>query len=117
MQLVARAAGRGLRVDEGLEAEIGAVSRMVADRLGRPYAEFEAGVRKQATIPDGAISLGLAGTAPGLAFDANGCVVVVLPGPPRELQRLWPRALETDVVRGVLERSESARRDPHYRAH
>ena len=28
--------------------------------------------------------------------------VVVLPGPPSELQRLWPRALETEPVRRVL---------------
>jgi nicotinamide-nucleotide amidase len=110
VELVARAAGRQLRVDDALEAEIGAVSRMVAARLGRPYTEFEPGVRKQATIPDGAISLGLAGTAPGLALDADGCAVVILPGPPRELQRLWPRALETGVVRGVLDRAPVVRR-------
>jgi nicotinamide-nucleotide amidase len=29
---------------------------------------------------------------------------VVLPGPPFELQRLWPRALETEAVRRVLDR-------------
>ena len=32
-------------------------------------------------------------------------VVVVLPGPPRELRRLWPRALETEPVQRVLERA------------
>ena len=41
------------------------VSRMVAERLRRPYADFAPGVRKQATLPEGAVSLGLAGTAPG----------------------------------------------------
>jgi nicotinamide-nucleotide amidase len=30
----------------------------------------------------------------------------VLPGPPSELQRLWPRALESDPVRRVLARTE-----------
>jgi nicotinamide-nucleotide amidase len=30
---------------------------------------------------------------------------VVLPGPPRELQSMWPEALETDEVRGVLSRA------------
>jgi nicotinamide-nucleotide amidase len=30
---------------------------------------------------------------------------VVLPGPPAELQRLWPRALETEAVRSLLERA------------
>jgi competence/damage-inducible protein CinA-like protein len=110
VEMVARAAGRELRVDEGLKQEIGAVSRMVAERLRRPYSEFETGVRKQATLPDGAVSLGLAGTAPGLVLEVGSCAVVVLPGPPRELRRLWPRALETDIVRGVLERTPALRR-------
>jgi nicotinamide-nucleotide amidase len=110
VEMVARAAGRELRVDEELEQEIGAVSRMVAERLRRPYSEFETGVRKQATLPEGAVSLGLAGTAPGLVLLAGSCAVVVLPGPPRELRRLWPRALETDIVRGVLERTPALRR-------
>ncbi|MGH3066170.1 MAG: competence/damage-inducible protein A [Gaiellaceae bacterium] len=103
IELVARVAGRSLAVDERLEREIESVSRMIADRLGRPYADFTTGVRKQATLPEGALSLGLAGTAPGVVLDADGCVVVVLPGPPRELRRLWPRALETEPVRRVLE--------------
>jgi len=106
VEMVARVAGRALAVDEGLEREIEAVSRMVADRLGRTYTEFETGVRKQATLPDGAISLGLAGTAPGLVLETDaGHAVVVLPGPPRELRRLWPRALETDPVRRVVARA------------
>ena len=102
VELVARAAGLPLAVDEGLEAEIEAISRAVAERLKRPYSDFEAGVRKQATLPDGAVSLGLAGTAPGLVLQAGEAAVVVLPGPPAELQRLWPRALETEPVRRVL---------------
>jgi nicotinamide-nucleotide amidase len=62
-------------------------------------------VRKQATLPDGAVSLGLAGTAPGLVLQAGEAAVVVLPGPPAELQRLWPRALETEPVRRVLDQT------------
>ena len=110
IELVARVAGRALAVDEALEQKIEGVSRMIADRLGRPYADFSTGVRKQATLPEGALSLGLAGTAPGVVLEANGCVVVVLPGPPRELRRLWPRALETEPVRRVLERAPSRER-------
>jgi len=105
VELVARAAGVGLRLDEGLHEEIGAISRRFARRLGRPYVDFEAGVRKQATIPEGARSLGLAGTAPGLVLESGRCVVVVLPGPPAELRRLWARALETELVRRVLARA------------
>ena len=102
VELVARAAGLPLAVDEGLEAEIERISRAVAERLKRPYSDFEAGVRKQATLPEGAMSLGLAGTAPGLVLQAGEAAVVVLPGPPAELQRLWPRALETEPVKRVL---------------
>jgi nicotinamide-nucleotide amidase len=105
VELVARVAGRRLVLDEELETEIGSISRTIAERLGRSYAEFSTGVRKQATLPEGALSLGLAGTAPGVVLDLESCVVVVLPGPPRELQRLWPRALETEPVRRVLARA------------
>jgi nicotinamide-nucleotide amidase len=100
--LVAKVAGRSLVLDEALHDEIGGVSRSIAERLRRPYADFEPGVRKQATLPAEAVSLGLAGTAPGMVLDTGAGAVVVLPGPPSELRRLWPRALETDAVRRVL---------------
>ena len=105
VELVARAAGRELMVDEQLESEIEAVSRGIAERLRRPYADFAAGVRKQATLPKGALVLGLAGTAPGLVLEGGNGPVVVLPGPPSELNRLWPRALESEPVRRVLDRA------------
>jgi competence/damage-inducible protein CinA-like protein len=107
VEMVARALGRRLHVDEELERQIEAVSRAAAERLQRPYADFQAGVTKQATIPDGAVSLGLAGTAPGLLVEHDGGkVVVVLPGPPSELQRLWPGALETEAFRALLARTQ-----------
>jgi nicotinamide-nucleotide amidase len=93
-------------LDEALNAEIGGISRQIAERLHRPYADFEPGVRKQATLPDGAVSLGLAGTAPGMVVDTGTAAVVVLPGPPAELRRLWPRSLETEPVRRVLARAQ-----------
>lgn len=105
IELVAQVAGRALVVREDLEREIEAVSRMIAERLGRPYSDFATGVRKQATLPEGALSLGLAGTAPGVVLDTGTCVVVTLPGPPRELQRLWPRALEAAPVSRILQRA------------
>jgi nicotinamide-nucleotide amidase len=106
VELVAKALGVGLHVDADLESQIEAVSRAAAVRLRREYADFAPGVTKQATIPDGAVSLGLAGTAPGLLMPRDGDrVVVVLPGPPSELQRLWPNALETDAFRALLARA------------
>jgi nicotinamide-nucleotide amidase len=105
VEMLARVTGRALAVDAGLEQEIGAISRAFAARLRRPYADFEVGVRKQASLPEGAVSLGLAGTAPGLVLEHGGCVVVVLPGPPRELQRLWPSALASAPMRHLLART------------
>jgi len=100
---VARIAGAELELRVELEAEIEAVARAVAARLNRPYVDFAGGVRKQAMLPVGAESLGLAGTAPGMVVDVSGTPVVVLPGPPPELQRLWPNALASESVRRVLE--------------
>jgi nicotinamide-nucleotide amidase len=111
VEFVAKALGVGLRVDPELEREIEAVSRSAAARLKRDYADFAPGVTKQATIPEGALSLGLAGTAPGLVVPRNGGrLVVVLPGPPSELQRLWPRALETEAFRELLARAQAPER-------
>ena len=105
VELLARVTGRELRVDPSLHDQIEGVSRMVAERLRRPYADFEPGVRKQASVPAGARSLGLAGTAPGLVLEQDGCVVVVLPGPPGELRRLWRAALEEKPLRALLARA------------
>lgn len=106
VELLARAAGIELVVDEALEREIEAISRGVAARLRRSYADFAPGVTKQATRPVTAVSIGLAGTAPGLVFRApTGCVVVVLPGPPSELRRLWPNALASEVMQELLART------------
>ena len=111
VELVAKALGVGLRVDPDLEQEIEAVSRSAATRLKRDYADFAPGVTKQATIPEGALSLGLAGTAPGLVVPRDGGrLVVVLPGPPSELQRLWPRALESEAFRELLARAQAPER-------
>jgi nicotinamide-nucleotide amidase len=106
VEVVARAAGAGLRLDDELHRQIGDISRTFAERMNRPYVDFETGVRKQATIPEGALSLGLAGTAPGLVLEARESVVVVLPGPPGELQRLWVEALHTEPVQRVLARAQ-----------
>jgi nicotinamide-nucleotide amidase len=105
VELVARAAGRELVVDGSLEREIESISRSIAERLRRPYADVAEGVGKQATLPQGAVVLGIAGTAPGLALETVRGAVVVLPGPPGELRRLWSRALETAAVQAVLSRA------------
>jgi nicotinamide-nucleotide amidase len=110
VETLARVAGRELVLDSDLDREIEAISRRLAERLGRPYADFAAGVRKQATLPAGATPLGLAGTAPGFVIQITSAVFVVLPGPPPELRRFWAAAVENEAVRGVLVRGRPPER-------
>ena len=110
VELLARAAGLAAVVEPELEREIEAVSRRVAERFNRPYTEFEPGVRKQATVPAGGRVIGIAGTAPGLVVETEIAVVVVLPGPPPELRRLWRAALEDEAVKRVLGGAEPPER-------
>jgi competence/damage-inducible protein CinA-like protein len=105
VELIARVTGRPLTVVPALERQIGDISRAYAERLRRPYADFESGVRKQASLPEGAVSVGLAGTAPGVLLERDGRVALALPGPPPELQRLWGLALETEPLRRLLARA------------
>ncbi|MCL4289238.1 MAG: CinA family nicotinamide mononucleotide deamidase-related protein [Thermoleophilia bacterium] len=105
IELLARETGRRLAVDPALELEIEAVSRRIADRLRLPYADFAAGVRKQASLPVGAVSLGLAGTAPGVLLEREGRIAIALPGPPAELRRLWPLAVAHPAFRDVVGRA------------
>jgi competence/damage-inducible protein CinA-like protein len=110
VELVARVAGRQLVVDPGLEAEIEAISRSFATRFRRPYADFAEGVRKQATVPEGAEVVGIAGTAPAFVLETGRGAVVVLPGPPPELRKLWSAALEAAAMRAVLARAREPER-------
>lgn len=105
VELVARVAGVPLHVDDELERRIGGISRAFAERLGRPYGDFAPGVAKQATVPEGAVIVGIAGTAPGLVVPGPRCVFVVMPGPPGELRRLWPAAVASAPVQAVLGRA------------
>ena len=110
IELLARAADVPIHVDEELAGQIEALSRRVAERLGRPYTDFAHGVRKQATLPEGALWIGLVGTAPAVVLEVDTCVVVALPGPPRELQELWPRVLESAPVQRLRSRAQPPER-------
>jgi nicotinamide-nucleotide amidase len=94
--------GREMVLDEALEGRIAEILRPLAARY--PNLDREAiahGNRKQATIPRGASVLEPVGTAPGLvvapAERQEGPTVVVLPGPPRELQPMWKQAVATEA--------------------
>jgi nicotinamide-nucleotide amidase len=78
--------------------------------MGFDRARFDAGNRKQARIPRGAQVLGMAGTAPGLVTEVNGSVVVVLPGVPSELRRLWQLAPEHPLLAPLIARAQPRQR-------
>jgi nicotinamide-nucleotide amidase len=103
--------GREMVIDEALEGRIADILRGLAARF--PHLDMEAvraGNRKQATIPYGATVLEPVGTAPGLVVPpadvdgrpGSGPTVVVLPGPPRELQPMWPAALDSGALQAAL---------------
>jgi nicotinamide-nucleotide amidase len=104
-EIVARFAERELRLDKEMEVKIAAILERFARRYGFDPASLREANRKQAMVPAGAVALDPAGTAPGLVVPASDQVVIVLPGPPRELHALWPRAIEAPPAREVLARA------------
>ncbi len=89
---IAGLAGVDLVVDQDVLDKVTRWTEEVAERNGYDPERFAAGNRKQAHIPRGASVLGLAGTAPGLVLEIDGTAIVVLPGVPSELRRLWQLA-------------------------
>jgi nicotinamide-nucleotide amidase len=111
-EIVGRFQGRPMELDEALSGRIAEIVKPLLKRWPNiDQQAIELANRKQATIPVGATVLEPVGTAPGLvvppaesgASGAAGPTVVVLPGPPRELQPMWQQALETDALRSALE--------------
>lgn len=104
-EIVAEFAGVELVLDTEMEARITAIIAEFAKRMKFDPEGARDGTRKQAMIPEGATPLDPVGTAPGVVVRAAETVVVVLPGPPRELQGMWPKAIATPEVAGLLERA------------
>jgi nicotinamide-nucleotide amidase len=72
-------------------------------RLGRPMPEINI---RQAMVPEGAVVLeNSRGTAPGLWMEADGHIVILLPGPPPELKAVFAEQVEARLA----ERAPSAR--------
>ena len=102
VETVARFAGRKLVLDNRLEAKIDDIVQRLMARFPNVDAEaVRAANRKQAMVPEGAQVLDPVGTAPGVVVPGTP-TVVVLPGPPRELQPMWPRALQTTAVQEAI---------------
>ena len=116
VETVAALYGREMHLDVELEGRITAIVERWRSRLGS-VADSEplrAGVRKQAMVPAGAQSISPTGTAPGVAMaDDSGTLptVLILPGPPSELQSMWPEAIESAPVAAVLAQRTSVTED------
>jgi|HubBroStandDraft_3_1064219.scaffolds.fasta_scaffold00580_3 nicotinamide-nucleotide amidase len=115
-EVVADFQGRTLILDEALEQRIAEIVRPLSERY--PDLDLDAiaqGTRKQAHVPRGASVLEPVGTAPGVvvapAEGRTGPTVVVLPGPPRELQPMWERALATDALRAAIAAAPTYRQE------
>jgi nicotinamide-nucleotide amidase len=114
-EVVGRFQGRELELDVELEGRIAEIVAPLAERWPDLDREaMAAGTRKQAMVPRGATVLEPIGTAPGLVVppseETGGAAaslgrrptVVVLPGPPRELQPMWGQAVATQALRDAL---------------
>jgi nicotinamide-nucleotide amidase len=102
-EVVAEFAGVPLQLDEVMRAHIATILAGWAARTGFDGPALEAANRKQAMVPRGAVALPPVGTAPGLVVERpGGPIVVVLPGPPRELSGMWPAALASAPVAALL---------------
>jgi nicotinamide-nucleotide amidase len=85
-EVVAEVLGRPLREDPEIRRRLEA--RFA--RFGRKMTENNA---RQALVPEGADWLeNKQGTAPGLWIEQDGIVIVLLPGPPRELEAMFESA-------------------------
>ena len=113
-EIVGRFSGREMVLDEPLEERIAEILRPLLARW--PNLDHEAvreSNRKQAVIPAGSAVLGPVGTAPGLVVPPardGAPTVVVLPGPPRELQPMWEMALATEPMQSAIAGAPSYRR-------
>ena len=92
-EVVAGTLGLPLREDPAILAQI--QERFAARGLRMPHVN-----RKQAMVPKGAAVLeNPRGTAPGLSIEHDGRSVVLLPGPPREMQPMFDELCAATLAR------------------
>jgi nicotinamide-nucleotide amidase len=99
--VVAEWHGTTMELDPELEERIWAIVNGLRKRIGGEVEPMRAGARKQARVPVGAVVLEPKGTAPGFLVGSSP-LVAVLPGPPRELQRMWADAVDVEPLASLL---------------
>ncbi|MGH3427746.1 MAG: molybdopterin-binding protein, partial [Mycobacteriales bacterium] len=102
-EVVAEFSGMRLELDVATERRVAEIVAGFA-RLSKSDPDaLRVANRKQAMVPRGAYVLDPVGTAPSFVVSiSDGPTVTVLPGPPAELQAMWPAALAAPAVRSVL---------------
>ncbi|HEY2439593.1 MAG TPA: molybdopterin-binding protein, partial [Solirubrobacteraceae bacterium] len=114
-EIVGRFSGREMVLDSELEARIAEILRPMMARWPSLDADaIRRSNRKQAVVPKGATVLEPVGTAPGLVVppaDDDGPTIVVLPGPPRELQPMWEAARQTEAFLSAIAGAPTYRRE------
>jgi nicotinamide-nucleotide amidase len=102
VQVVARFCERELALDEEVEGKIANIlKKLMAHFDSESFDAVRAANRKQAMIPAGSQVLDPVGTAPGVVVPGKP-TVIVLPGPPRELQPMWHKAIETPAAQQAI---------------
>ena len=102
VEVVARFTDRELVLDDELEDKIAAILKPLMARFSHwDFDAVRAANRKQALVPEGSYIIDPVGTAPGVVVPGKPAVVV-LPGPPRELQPMWRTAVNTDAVQEAI---------------
>jgi nicotinamide-nucleotide amidase len=102
VEIVAQFCGRELVLDDQLEEKIFEILKRLRARFTAvDFDAVRAANRKQAMVPAGAHIIDPVGTAPGVVVPGKP-TVVVLPGPPRELQPMWHSALETPALQEAI---------------
>ncbi|OMC07794.1 competence/damage-inducible protein A [Mycobacterium sp. SP-6446] len=102
VEVVARFCERELVLDEVVEGKIADIlKRLMAHFDTESFDAVRAANRKQAMVPAGSQVLDPVGTAPGVVVPGKPAVIV-LPGPPRELQPMWRRAIETPAAQQAI---------------
>jgi nicotinamide-nucleotide amidase len=106
VEVVARFAGRELVLDDEVENKIANIlKRLMGARNAAlqpgSFDSIRAANRKQAMVPAGAEVLDPVGTAPGVVVPGKPAVIV-LPGPPRELQPMWQNAIQTSAAQQAI---------------
>ena len=107
MRSVAATLGVGVVIDADIDQRITRALEWTASQGVSVTEQHERSMRRMAEVPDGAYLLtGARGVAPGVAVDVDGglrdggATIVILPGIPGELQRIYDTSIAPELLAG-----------------